>query len=385
MLKGTAVPITPSVLEWALKESGYSPEAVAQKIKVTAQTLHAWLRGDAEPRLTEFRKLATLLKRPPVTFLLPRPPQQRSLDSVEFRRAPGSERSALNPVERRYLRDALRLQDLLLWLQGELGERVAPLPHYSTSTHAKAVAADVSESLLMARPQSGFKTSSHAFNWYRQALEAAGVLVFTFPLGRDGVRGFSIWNERCPVVAVNTWWRVEARTYTLFHEFAHLLTRTSSACLEVGRRFARPSDTVERWCEEFAAAIVLPRDAVEKFLVRELGRSDLRVDDLGVPMKLANRFKVSLRAATLRLIEMELATWELYTKIPPVSENKPSGGGGNGRDRGEIREDQYGDRTVRLMVNALNRDVLGRTDVLDALDISDVDLSKLERRAARSA
>jgi len=37
------------------------------------------------------------------------------------------------------------------------------------------------------------------------------------------------------------------------------------------------------------------------------------------------------------------------------------------------------------MVRALNRDVLGRTDVLDALNIADTDLSKLERKSASTA
>jgi len=70
MPKGTSVPITPSVLEWAIKESGYSLAAVAEKIKVPSETLLTWVRGNAEPKLTEFRRLATLLKRTPATFLL---------------------------------------------------------------------------------------------------------------------------------------------------------------------------------------------------------------------------------------------------------------------------------------------------------------------------
>jgi Zn-dependent peptidase ImmA (M78 family) len=385
MPRGTLVPITPSVLEWALKESGYSPEVAAQKIKVSAGALQAWLQGAAEPRLTEFRKLAALLKRTPATFLLPRPPENEPL-AIEFRRAPGSDRTGLNPSERLYLRESRRLHELLMWVEGELGESTEPLPQYRTETSPEDVAAIVSSSLLPARPQSGFKTASHAFNWWRRGLESLGVLVFTFPLGREGVRGFSVWHDRSPVVAVNTWWRVEARTFTLFHEFGHLLTRTASACLEAGRHFARPSDAVERWCEQFSAAIVLPKLAVEKFLAEDLGRpAGLKVDNLEVPSLVAGRFRVSLRAATLRLIEMRLATWDLYSRIPPVSDNKPPGGGGRGRDRADIREGQYGDRAVSLMVNALNRDVLGRTDVLDALNISDADLSKLERKAARSA
>lgn len=128
------------------------------------------------------------------------------------------------------------------------------------------------------------------------------------------------------------------------------------------------------------------REEVRESLVDGLGPSGtLRGEDLGVPARLASRFKVSLHAATLRLIEMGVATWDLYAAIPPVSEHKPSGGGGRGRERGEIRAGQYGERAVGLMVRAMNRDVLGRTDVLDVLNISDADLSRLERSPARTA
>jgi Zn-dependent peptidase ImmA (M78 family) len=383
MPRGTVVPITPSVLEWALKESGYSPEVVAEKIKVPTEAIEGWLRGRAAPRLTEFRKLAALLKRAPATFLLPRPPEQPPL-AVEFRRAPTSDRTDLSPKERRYLREGRRLQELVWWIQGEIGAENQPLPFYQIGTDVDAAAADVSLSFLTTGRPDSFKSAAQAFLWFRRSLERIGVLVFMFPIGRDGVRGFSLWDDRSPVVALNTWWRVEARLFTLFHEFGHLLTRTASACLEAGRRLARPDDSVERWCEEFAAAVVLPKPAVEKFLRAELGRlHGTRIESLDVPSRVATRFRVSLRAATLRLIEMNLASWALYAQISPVSDHKPPGGGGRGRDRAEIREGQFGDRTISVMMDAMNRDVLGRTDVLDALDISDADLSKLERRAAR--
>ncbi len=387
MGKPTLVPVTPSVLEWALQESGYSPDTVAQKVGVPRERLQAWLRGSGQPKLTEFRKLATLLKRTPATFLLPEPPEQAP-PAVEFRRPPGTERAALNPLERRYLREAQRLQELLVWVQDELGEPAAsPLPHvHHTQRDPEDAAAVWVSQLNGRRPNATRRTSSQLFQAWRDVLEGLGVLVFSFSLGRDGVRGFSIWDDRVPVIALNTGWRIEARLYTLFHEFGHLLTRTASACLEAGRRFAPASDSVERWCEQYSAAVLLPRDDVQKFLTHELHRPlTLKVDDLDVPSRVATRFRVSLRAATLRLIEMKLANWDLYAKIPPASENKPPGGGGSGRDRGEIREDQFGDRAVHTFVNALKHDVLGRTDVLDALDITDTDLTKFERKAARTA
>lgn len=385
MGKPTLVSITPSVLTWAVQESGYEPGVVASKVGVPPGTLAEWLRGKGQPNLTQFRKLADTLKRTPATLLLPEPPRRPAVH-VEFRRPPGAERTELSPSERRYLREARRLQELVRWLQAELGEQPLPLPHFGTGVEPETVASRLRAFFPPPDVDSGVRTPGQAFRWWRAALERRGVLVFGFPFGQEGIHGFSLWDETAPVVAFNTWWRHEVRSFTLFHEFGHLLTRTASACLEAGRRFARPSDLIERWCEQFSAALLLPRDEVRKFLTEELGRpGTLRVEDLDVPNRLASRFKVSLRAATLRLIEMKLATWDLYALIPPVSENKPRGGGGRGRERGEIREGQYGDRAVGLMVRALNRDVLGRTDVLDVLNISDADLSRLERRSVRTA
>jgi hypothetical protein len=50
-----------------------------------------------------------------------------------------------------------------------------------------------------------------------------------------------------------------------------------------------------------------------------------QINDLGVPMKIASLFKVSLRAATIRLIDLETASWSLYNQL---SDNKAKSSGG---------------------------------------------------------
>ncbi len=64
-----------------------------------------------------------------------------------------------------------------------------------------------------------------------------------------------------------------------------------------------------------------------------------------------------------------------------ASDVKPKGGGKSteSRDRGIIKRDQYGRRTVNLFVRALHDDVLGRADVLDYLDVTDSHLERFER------
>jgi hypothetical protein len=98
-----------------------------------------------------------------------------------------------------------------------------------------------------------------------------------------------------------------------------------------------------------------------------------------VPRAIANAFKVSWRAATIRLIERGVATWGLYSAIPPhVDLKRRGGGGGEGRDRGEIRLDQYGRKTLGLFLRALDRQVMGRSELLDYLDVPDAALDRLQ-------
>src|SRR5882672_8897370 len=129
MPRGTEVPITPSVLEWAIDESGYTEQALATALDVSLEALQSWIIGDARPNLTQFRKLATKLHRQRATFLLPRPPETPEVQ-IQFRDISGRAARILSPVERRYMRRAERMQRVLGWLAAELN---TPLRGFPTS------------------------------------------------------------------------------------------------------------------------------------------------------------------------------------------------------------------------------------------------------------
>ncbi len=383
MGKAIEVPVKPSVLQWALRESGYPPSALAKRLHVPLSTVDAWERGEGhKPTLTQFRRLAQVLKRTPATLLLPRPPASSARD-VKLRHAPGVDRDSLNHEERRFIREAGRVQDTVAWIMKELDEGPPDIPELAVGSDIERTASSVRTRLLshLTRPVAEWDSSAEAFREWRAALERLGILVFILQLGKGSCRGFSLWNDRAPLIAVNSAPNYEARIFTLFHEYAHLLTRTSSACLEGGRgkKFSAPTDPAERWCERLAAAILLPWNEVRAF-VPQGGN----VRDLSIPKIIASRFKVSLRAATLRLIERGAADWSLYSEIPAYADDKRPGGGGKGRTRGEAKENQWGDRTVNLFVTALDRDVVNRADVLDYLDVTNADLDRLQRTGAGS-
>lgn len=380
MARGIVVPITGTVLDWAIRESGYTPQEVAGRVRVDGKTLEAWKQGRAQPTLTQFRKLAAVLKRPTATFLLPEPPVSLR-PPVEFRHPPGTTRSSLNPNELRHLREASRLQRVLAWMLGEMEADPVSLPKVEVGSTTEDVGQVTRTRLRVSvEEQVRWHDSSRALSGWRLALQDTGVAVFLFPLGKESCRGFSLWDGRAPLIAVNTWWNNEARMFTLFHEYAHLLTRTNSACMQSVRWLLdREADREERWCEGFAAAVLMPWSAVTAFMESELGWSPGQTFDQLEPVRrVARAFKVSLRAATLRLIGQGIATWALYKQIPEGSDAKGGGGGGEGRNRIKVREDAYGTGTIQLFVAGMKRDLVTRAQVLSYLDVADADLDRLE-------
>jgi len=269
---------------------------------------------------------------------------------------------------------------MLAWISRELGDRRPALPSGSLGEDPEAVGAEVREALgIDLKVQRKWRSASVAFDEWRAAIEDLGVNVFLFQLGRDNCRGFSIAHSDAPVVAVNTAWNEQARIFSMMHELGHLVTDTSSACTAPPpARVSGAWDPAERWCERFAAAVLIPNGAIED-LLREKLRRVTRVNDVGIVRWIANRFHVSLSATAIRLIEVGLAGWDLYRDLPPTGDVKPSGGGGKGRVREEIQEDQLGGRTVDLFVRAVDRDVVTRSEALTYLDISSDALDALGR------
>lgn len=361
MGRSVEVPITPSVLRWAIAESGYTTPEVSAWIPGGEETLANWLDGTARPSLAELKEVAGKLHRQVATFLLPKPPRV-SAPLVKFRNSLGAGIRDLNPTERRFIRRARRFQDAYVWLAGELEKPGVELPAFSLSDDPVEAGKRVRALLRVSvtRQREEWKSPSKAFDGWREALEGIGVLVFLFPMGTSSVRGFSLFDSVAPVVAVNSAWRDEARIYSMFHELGHLVTRSSSACAPMTLVTGDAKDKAERWCERFAAALLIPQRVLD-----EIGN----VSDLTSLSNLSRKYKVSLSAMALQLIHLNKAKWTLFRLIPKAADAKKSGGRGPARTRRDIQEDQLGKRGSRIFVDAIRGEIIGPSEALDYLDI----------------
>jgi len=170
---------------------GFAPDEVAAALKVSAAVMADWLAGQALPSLTQFRRLAHVLRRSTATFFLPTPPQAAGRSWPSARRrgqrhvrydprsacAFGRSRAFRRPWPgwSALLAGARRPAASSRWLRCR-GRRVCP--------------ARVCRRVF--RSQAAWRSDSDAFRAWREAFENARVSVFALSMGEDAARGFSV-------------------------------------------------------------------------------------------------------------------------------------------------------------------------------------------------
>jgi Zn-dependent peptidase ImmA (M78 family) len=317
-------------------------------------------------------------------FFLKEPPLKAGVPT-SFRKAPALGQHDLGPTEVRQIRWARRLQQAASWAVRDRGDDPVLLPATTVSSAPAEVAATAREATgIVAGEQLDWGSASEAFRVWRSVMEETGISVLQLQLGKNNIRGCSAWDDYAPLVAVNTAYHPTARIFTLLHEYAHLLTRTDSACFQFIVPTSGSDDAVERWCERFAAAFLLPADSVRVVLQQVGGGTS--VTDPEIARKVANRFKVSTRATALRLQELGLAAPGFYAAIESYFAqydwNTPGGGGG-GQPAPEKRLGQLGTLLPDALLAAESAGRLTRRDVAGYLKLTVGQVDDLRSLVAR--
>lgn len=368
MPRATYIPITGPVLRWAIRESGLSGAEFARRVGTEPETVEAWIAGQSQPTKTQFNRIVSTLKRPSAAFFLPQPPQHLSLPPP-LRRSVGARARNLTPQERREIRWARRIQQLIAHLRLDEGVGKANVPRVSLATEPDRAARTIRDWLgVSMERQAEWRNPTAALAGWRAALEDAGVIVAFLQLGSDAIRGFALWSDYAPLVAINSTFIPQARAFTLFHEVGHLLLREDSASDEqigVTPSLAMGSG-IERWCERLAACVLLPESAVRGMAPTFMPASE----GYETARQLAQRFKTSVRAAAVRLIELDLAPDDLYALVVSRSnqlDRRPSTDRGGGRPAAQARFSQVGRTVARRIVDAVSTDRLSERDARDVL------------------
>lgn len=134
--------------------------------------------------------------------------------------------------------------------------------------------------------------------------ERCGYKLLRYPLGENSDLGFTVKRDQDIVIFTNTSSRLAREIFTLAHEIGHVLLH-----LDGQMSFVDDTDTISgKRCEEreqeanyFAACLLMPEDAISRFLDLEMEDFDgqgLTVMDIA---KLMSEFNVSFETALNRL------------------------------------------------------------------------------------
>ena len=383
--------ISPQVLKWARKTAGYTLDDIATRLGVSRELLEVWEKGSEQVplRVTQLEDLTHFLKRPLAAFLLAEPPPEPE-PLRDFRRAAGQP-GPLSPGLRLVMRRARRLQRVARELMESMGISItSEIPTAELWDKPEPVGRELRKAFgVSTQEQLEWKSPWMALRHWRQTLEARNILVFQGDFSREEAQGFSMSDEYPYAIVLSSEDHPNARSFTLFHELGHLLLRDGGICItELAYPTRKTKITkTENWCHRFAEAFLIDDDILRsKEGTQFIIRMDPGYED--ELKKLAFHFKVSRAVILFRLWHDELISdssfWSMYSKLqqipkPKAKRKEEKKKGGPPPAQRALHE--RGRFLSRLILEALDRNILGYTDAADYLGVRPQHFEKIRLAA----
>lgn len=359
---------TPSLLAWARRSMRLDVSEAAERAGVAGDALEQWEAGASRPSMAQLRKLADVYKRPVAVFYLPTPP--KDFDPMKYlRRVGGTVERAPSPELTLQIREAEGRREIAAELAALAGESLRRFAQRaSADDDAGGWASRIRDELgITPEEQFSWRDDYAALGAWRAAVERTGILVFQVSgVDVEEMRGFSIFAETFPVVAVNGADTPRARSFSLLHELAHVVLGHGD--VDSSSKFWFSNDSVERFCNEVAGQALVPEQLLARHteLRRGARAETLAPADLA---SLATRFKVSEQVILLRLLRTERITETYYRKQQAVlSQRRPKKQeGGPSYYRKLVAN--LGRPYIRSVLEALNHERISLGEVSDYLGV----------------
>lgn len=324
------VEVRPELLRWACERSGIPEGALVHRFP----KLTAWERREAMPTLRQVEDFAKVTHTP-VGFLFLPEPQEERVPIPDFRTMAGT--SAAHPSPD--LLDTVYLcQQRQDWYRDFAktmgGKALAFVGSTRIQDDVVTTAADIRLALSIDLDERRrIPTWTDALRRFIEQADALGVLAMVSgvvgsnnrrKLNPKEFRGFALADDLAPLVFINGSDSKAAQMFTLAHELAHVWLGQSAVSDAEARSI--PDNAVERWCNQVAAELLVPLEALREAFDR---RTDLP-EEVG---RMARRFKVSTLVVLRRIHDAgglsRDAYWEAYENELDRLRALPSGSGGD--------------------------------------------------------
>ena len=313
MAKKNYAYINKDMLIWARGETPFATtsDVEAQQKGIKAEKLELWESGEELPSITEAKKLASLYKVPFASFFLSAPPEKTPKSYADRRTYGGTVyRETSYGLWKEIERITQNRKIMLDFSDGQM--EYEEIPSFDATVPVKDIARTIRDYLGIKPP---YRTKSlykgNAFSYFRGILEDKGIIVAQITeVSLEEMKGLSIYYDKYPIIAVNNRDYERAKVFSLFHELAHIIRRSSSLCMI---DFDERNDDEEKLCDRIAAEILMPdfsfKSTADEIKEEYYGWSTQCLQAIG------DRFAVSSVAVVRRLYELSIISYPEYQKL----------------------------------------------------------------------
>ena len=378
--------INPEMLRWARERAGYSVEQVANRRKVSSETVQDWEEGNSYPTWRQLEQLAhNDYHRSTGFFFLNAPPTESTAD-VEFRRLPGQMLEGLEADTLYAIRRArVRQQDLrmLLGAQGT-GERfiLRDLLDKVNANDPIRLATSVREFLEVGLDeQKSWKSADDALKQWRERVEENGVWVFKQAFRQKDIAGFCLNDPVYPVIYLNNSQANTRQIFTLFHELAHLLfdfnhlERLDSE--HYLHSLAGEDRAIEIACNRFAGEFLVP-SADFDYEVAAYASASLTDEYLN---SLARNYKVSREVILRKFRDRDRLNSAEYQQMVQHWRTEQVPRSGKGGNYYATQATYLGQKYLRAAFRAFGEGRIDEFQLAESLGVKGSSLDGLERYA----
>lgn len=272
--------VNPEILIWARESAGLSIADAADKIGLSSsettsasEKLVKFETGVKSPTRNQLVKIATVYRRPLITFYMAAPPP-RGERGEDFRTHSVDVSNRENALLDALLRDIRGRQEMVRSLLEDEDEAVR-LPFVGAaniSDGVHSVARKINDALRLSETgQSRSGGPDTLFKDMRSRCERLGVFVLLVgDLGShhsvltDSVfRGLALADEIAPFIVINDQDAKAARAFTLIHELTHIWIGQSGVSGSTDTDAdATPKGRIEQFCNDVASEVLLPAAAL---------------------------------------------------------------------------------------------------------------------------
>lgn len=346
---------TKGIVSYIARNYGNGWDALAGRLKgIPNDTLKA-IDAGAPTRLTHLERICDVAKVPTAIFFLPSVPADIDRAILNFRNVERGESIRLSFDAMKHVRRVMAIRSTLEELnvpQAEGDLKAITLDETDVERFALRVRRDLGVA--------GFPT----YKQWRQSLEDAGIAVLQESISKYGVRGFCLPPPN-PIIVVSSAETSEARSFTLLHELGHILDGRGA----IDTTFAA-NTKIERLCNGFAAAMLLPKSRETMEILERLAASGFR----DIALDEATRLTRASKAALLwRCNSLGLSSHaQILAKVRDIEGRRRQGNDGHPRlDAAQRCVLRNGQLVTERIVVAVDLGRLSRTEALDTLNIKD--------------